>query len=121
MARHKYVQSTIKEIATANLESKKRDREIQLKSLKEKMPDSELGTEINSLSAKSNNDNGPSPLKSIPGLHQPAVKTKHRREEWEIIQSFERPPTVQPSQVRGFLHKKIQQPGWFSSTDGTRF
>ena len=106
---------TIMEIVTAKMESKKLDGEIQLKSQGERMPDSELGTEINSLSAKSNNDNRPSPLKSTPelNLHQPAVETKRRREEWEIIQSFERPPTVQPSQVRGFLHKKIKQPRWF--------
>ena len=106
---------TIMEIVTAKMESKKLDGEIQLKSQGERMPDSELGTEINSLSAKSNNANRPSPLKSTPelNLHQPAVETKRRREEWEIIQSSERPHTVQPSQVRGYLHKKIKQPRWF--------
>ena len=68
---------TILEIVTAKMESKKRDGEIQLKSQGERMPDSELGTEINSLSAKSNNANRPSPLKSTPelNLHQPAVET----------------------------------------------
>ena len=76
--------SSLREVAIepANFESK--DRDADLKSQSERMPDSELGTEINSLSVQSNNNNEPSPLKSIPGLHQPAVESKRRKgEEWK--------------------------------------
>ena len=108
--------SSLREVAAepANFESKDRDTEIHLKSQSERMPDSELGTEINSLSVQSNNDNEPSLLKSIPGLHQPAVESKRRKGEgWEIIPSFESPhtvqPQIQPTKLEGFLLKKIKQ------------
>lgn len=126
--------SGLRQIATepANLDSKamesKSERSPKLrhhtKSHSERISDSELSTETNSLSAESNNDNGRSPVKSTPSgldLHQPA-KTKHRRRgaEWEIIDSFKSLQTVDqvPTKLEGFLSKKRKWPlkGWHKVT-----
>ena len=122
--------SALRQIATepANLDSKAQDGKMErsprlrhhTKSHSERISDSELSTETNSLSAESNNDKGRSPVKSTPSgldLHQP-VKTKHRRRgaEWEIIDSFKSLQTVDqiPTKLEGFLLKKRKWPlkGW---------
>lgn len=123
--------SGLRQIATepGNLDSKamesKPDRSPRLrhhtKSHSERISDSELSTETNSLSAESNNDNGRSPVKSTPSgldLHHQPVKTKHRRRgaEWEIIDSFKSLQTGDqvPTKLEGFLLKKRKWPlkGW---------
>ncbi|EFX82655.1 hypothetical protein DAPPUDRAFT_48987 [Daphnia pulex] len=89
------------------------------KSHSERISDSELSTETNSLSAESNNDNGRSPVKSTPSgldLHQVKSKQRRRGAEWEIIDSFKGLQTVDqvPLKLEGVLLKKRKWPlkGW---------
>jgi hypothetical protein len=89
------------------------------KSHSERISDSELSTETNSLSAESNNDNGRSPVKSTPSgldLHQVKSKQRRRGAEWEIIDSFKGLQTVDqvPNKLEGVLLKKRKWPlkGW---------
>ncbi|XP_032783250.1 oxysterol-binding protein-related protein 3 isoform X1 [Daphnia magna] len=122
--------SGLRQIATEpeSLDSKALDGKMErsprlrhhTKSHSERISDSELSTETNSLSAESNNENGRSPVKSTPSgldLHQ-QVKTKQRRRgaEWEIIDSFKnlQGGDQVPSKLEGVLLKKRKWPlkGW---------
>ena len=79
------------------------------KSQSERISDSELSNETNSLSAESNNDNGRSPVKSADNQHPPGKsKTRRRGAEWEIIDSmkFVQPVDKVPDRIEGFLLKK---------------
>lgn len=92
----------------------------------ERVSDSELSAETNSLSAESNNDNGRSPVKStLSGLdlaHQQqqassrSNKQRRRGADWEIIDSFKNLQTADqvPSRLEGVLLKKRKWPlkGW---------